>query len=516
MKWCLPAALSAVLLLSGCGGSDGEQAAAPVITTPGSGGTPGTGTGDGDASNGGITPTPTDIGLPMGAAVSTTIGAAGGELASADGAITVIVPAGAFATNRTVSIQEITNEAQGAQGRAFRITPEGLNTPIPMTVRLRYADADLLGTTLAYMSIAYQDANRIWRVYKTPTVDAVNRTISVQTTHFSDWSMVAGVQLLPHSATVQVGQSLELLVLHCEQEEDESEDELVIPIVGYECAPSPLNSFSSSNWSVNGATGGGGQFGTIVANADRWSGKATYTAPTVKPTNNVVSVSAQHELLDGFQLLVANITIEDAPPSCAGLQTIQRFNAELSFDSFGFTATAIDHSHTGTHAGRLMGTLQKLETGPTFGFWITYLTPLTGGQVSINDSYEYTPPSGDGYTGTINGSGAPHDNINLPSFIGLKVNYATCTFDLFGSFIVAGTVVHDGNVSNNPIGVGGLYLFAQPILLQQGSNHTLQGSLAISAINNVTHTGYAPLQITATEWTMTGNTTARWSITPAD
>jgi hypothetical protein len=515
------AVLAAILALAGCGGGSDPDANVGAVTggSPQSNppnnppNTPPGAPPSGGNENPSTPPKPTEIGTPIGAIVSAVIDSTGGTLSSADGAIAIDVPAGAFDAPRTVSIQEITNTAHGANGRAYRISPEGLHTPAPMTIRFRYTDNDLFGTALPFMSIAYQDANRLWRVYKSPAVNAADKTLAVQTDHFSDWSMVAGVQLLPKSARVRTGDSLELLVVHCESEpETESDDELVVPLVLHECKPSPLNAFASRNWSVNGTVGGSARFGTVVAHPDRASGKATFTAPTSKPTPNVVAVSAQHELIDGLQLLVSNITIEDQLVECATLKNVSRFNAELSFDQFSFVATAENYRHTGTHAGMLRGTLQRVQTGPEFGFWISYLSPLTAGHVYINDAYEYTPPSGDGYTGSLNAQGAPHDDINAPSFIGLKVNYATCTFDLFGSFIGDGTIVHDGQTRNALIGIGGLYLFAQPIVIEQATPGLLHGSLAVNARDSVEQTGYKPVEPVSTEWNVAGGTVARWRI----
>jgi hypothetical protein len=50
------------------------------------------------------------VGTPNGAAVTKTIGAAGGELASSDGRLTVQVPAGALSAETSLSIQPVTSE----------------------------------------------------------------------------------------------------------------------------------------------------------------------------------------------------------------------------------------------------------------------------------------------------------------------------------------------------------------------------------------------------------------------
>jgi len=435
---------------------------------------------------------------------------------TADGAIAVNVPAGAFTDDKLVSIQEITNEAHGAKGRAFRIRPEGLNTSIPMTVRFAYSQDTLRGTALDALSIAYQDAARIWHVHSRPSVDANAGTLTVPTTHFSDWSLVTGVQIVPNAARVKVGQSLGLKVVYCERETVDESDDLIVPLFGelMGCEDAPIRAAATDQWSVNAVLGGNATFGTIMPDADRWTGKATYNAPAVKPAQNVVAVSARHDLLDGPETLVANITIDEEHTSCESFKSIQQFNAELSFDQFTFAATAEYRRHDGKHAGRLIGTFKKIVGTSTFGYWTTQQTPLQGGQISISDSYSYEPPSGDGYSGTIEASGAPHDEVQLPSFIAMKVNYDECTFDLFGSFIVDGTVVENGVVSQQPIGIGGIYLFGNPILPEQASAVTLEGSRQINAHHNIEATGYVPLQETWTEWVVSGNTTARWKITP--
>jgi hypothetical protein len=385
-----------------------------------------------------------------------------------------------------------------------------------MTVRFRYTQETLRGTTLDALSIAYQDASHVWRVYPQPIVEANTMTLSVSTRHFSDWSLVTGVQITPNAARVKVGQGLALKVVVCEYEAEDEFGDIFVPLPGtlMGCVDSPLNSFSTDAWAVNAVEGGSATYGTIAPDADRWTGKATYTAPTTKPAQNIVAVSARHELIDGPQTLVANVTIDEEATSCEAFNSIQQFDATLSFDQFTFVATAEHRRHNGRHAGHLVGTLKKAVSAPGFGFWTTYQTPLQGGEVRIDDSYVYEPPSDDGYSGTINGYGPPHDDIRLPSFIAMKLNYADCTFDLFGTFIVDGTVVQNGSLTNQSIGIGGISLFANPILPEQANATSLEGTRSISANYDSDTTGYKPLTETMTLWTVSGNTTARWRITP--
>jgi hypothetical protein len=466
----------------------------------------------------GKTPVPTAVGTPLGEPVSKIIGVSGGELATADGAITVIVPAGAFAKDETVTIQEITNEAHGALGRAFRITPEGLNTPVPMTVRFSYSELDLAGTTLAALGIAYQEPSRAWRVYTNPTIDTTNRTLSVQTRHFSDWSRVRGVQLVPNAARVTAGNGLDLHVLECDIEPVDEDGELNIPMPGMlvACEASPLLSYATKRWAVNGVEGGTPTTGTIAPNADRWIGKATYTAPATKPTPSVVAVSAEFDApLDNIKhLLVANITI-DEELSCESFRNQEMLNAELSFDPFSFVKTAQYHRHTGTHSGKLIGTLTKVDQGGDidFGVWVSYRSPLLGGNVSVNDQYQYTPPDDTGYSGTAIGNGPPHDSLQAPSYIGLRVYYDTCTFDLFGAFFVDGSFTRNGASISPIVSAGGLQIFGLPMPPEQAATMTLEGSRVVPAENGEQQvTGYVPWNSGGGPWTVSGGTTVHWRI----
>ncbi|HMN46561.1 MAG TPA: hypothetical protein PKE27_18435 [Povalibacter sp.] len=521
MKWPVTALACAVFSMSGCG-SDSQEAPTPPPASE----QPPPNTGQPPPANGGQTGnvgdlTPTAVGAPLGAAVSKQIGTEGGELATADGALIVIVPAGAFAVAQTVSIQEITRFAHGAKGRAFRIQPEGLHTTAPMTLRFRVSDDDLAGTTLDLLTIGWQDDTGRWHAYAAPQIDTAARTLSVPTRHFSDWSMIAGAQITPARAIVRTGENLPLQVISCRKTGLPPDGELEIPTIGYDdCEPSPIASFSTRNWAVNGAPGGGGSIGTVVADADRWSGKATFHAPTTKPQPNVVAVSAEHRFDDGngpHQLLVANVTLVDANATCDGMGAVKLFDVDVSLDDFSYLATAEHRRHEGHHAGRLVGKLTKITQGNLpFDVWMSTEEPLRDGFVKMHDSYIYEPPSGDGYSGTVVADGIPHDAPNAPSFVSLKLDYSTCTFDLFASFTIVGTLTHDGESVEQPIGMGGLYLYGQAIPPEQLGTDTLDGRAKVQVSTDTEITGYVPFQEAAVEWQMSGETWARWRIAPRD
>jgi hypothetical protein len=468
-------------------------------------------------------PTPTARGTAVGAPVSAVIGPAGGELTSAEGSLTVQVPAGAFVADQTVSIQAITNEAHGGQGRAFRILPEGIETTVPMTVHFQYTDSDLRGTVPEQLMITTQDADGVWHAYSKPTIDTAQRTLAIKIKHFSDWAMMAGAQISPYTAAIRPGEELALQVIYCRRKiyEGPLGDDLVpIPDPVVSCEADPVSSFGASAWSVNGVQGGGGQFGSVVADPDRWKGKAQYTAPPAKPAQNKVSVSARHRFPDGEAgetLLVSNITIVDGNTDCS-LSDVENLHVHLSFDDFKFTATYPNYVHSGHHSGQLMGNVKRV-TPPIVSpaVWISYLEPLERGYVFMNDTTTYTPPPGrEGYTETHIGEGPPNESMSGRSFISLITHAETCTYDIIGSFFVEGTYARNGAHQNGPIGVGGLYVHGQEMQLDQVAAGFIDGTKGLELIEHnpdYDRSGYAPLDtIGSGARNFAGSTVARWQI----
>jgi hypothetical protein len=297
------------LALPGCGGGGGggDAGSPPAAGLPASDApTAGTSsTGDTVASDGLSWPaaTKTALGTPSGAPSSASIGAAGGTLASPDGRLELTVPAGALAATTTVSIQPISSTAPGAIGAGYRLQPEGVTFAAPVTLRMTYSEADVAGGSPQTLGIATQAADGSWR-RRSATVDTVARTVSVTTTHFSDWSLVQGLQLRPGQASVRVGQKLSLDVAYCYAGPTGGAYES-----GYACDTEllPLN-LGVGVCAVNGVAGGNATVGT-VSYAD---GTATYVAPASVPSPATVAVSCEARPGNGRgakQVLVANVTV---------------------------------------------------------------------------------------------------------------------------------------------------------------------------------------------------------------
>jgi len=132
-------------------------------------------------------PKPTPTGVAIGAPTSKSIGPAGGELASPDGQLTVVAPPGALGGTVGFSVQEITNYAPGAIGNAYRLGPAGSRFSVPVEL-VFLVD---LPTDIEAVTVSYQDeASGFWLHAPSITRDPVAHTLTVATSHFSDWSIV--------------------------------------------------------------------------------------------------------------------------------------------------------------------------------------------------------------------------------------------------------------------------------------------------------------------------------------
>jgi hypothetical protein len=262
------------------------------------------------------TPLTASKGSSMGTATEAKIAPSGGTLTA--GALTVTFPSGVFAAETTVTATPITSTAPAHRGQAFRLTPEGTTFSQPVTLTFSYADSDLAGTSPEALLVAFQHSSGVWAVPGDVTVDTTARTLSVKTTHFSDWTMVAGAQLRPPSASVKTKGTVMLRARRCYTPASDPTAELVQLRLGYDCDvpdedPVPLP-VTTTDWAVNGKAGGSGSTGTVSGELSQ----GTFTAPDKKPSPDTVAVSARVDMPGfGKVLVVSNVTITD------GAQRIQ-------------------------------------------------------------------------------------------------------------------------------------------------------------------------------------------------
>lgn len=128
-------------------------------------------------------------GAADGAAVTKTIGPAGGVLHSADGQISLEVPAGAVAAATQFSIQPVQNTLASGAGASYRLLPESVQFQKDVKITLRYEPDSLGGTAEDDLYLAFQDAEGFWHREIMTSIDKAGKTLTVQTRHFSDWTI---------------------------------------------------------------------------------------------------------------------------------------------------------------------------------------------------------------------------------------------------------------------------------------------------------------------------------------
>ncbi|TFW32239.1 hypothetical protein [Massilia horti] len=381
----------------------------------------------------------------QGPAASGSIGAAGGEVTSADGLLQISVPPGAFAHPTQVTILSITNTAHGGRGQAYRITPEGLQGAVPLTLRFQVDDAMLQGSALDVMSIATQDADGRWHAYRQPVRDKTKNTLEVQTTHFSDWAVIAGAQLRPATATVPVGQSIDFILVTCAAQAESNGITATVDA----CTERPAAVGELSDWAVNSILGGAAALGTITELAltgpaqGEIPHRARFDAPLQVPAHNPVAVSVRyHELAPGAQpvTLVSNVLITRYQ-DCQWLRDAGSLHFEIELE-YHYNGPGPEGPTSLSQSGIIRGELQSMYQNDFQGAWQGITTQ---GTAFLNDQVA----KGDD-TLRLSGSGAPAVGSGIDagqsSGAQLVVNYSDCTYH-FGGRI---TVLASSGKPNDP------------------------------------------------------------------
>ncbi len=333
--------------------------AAITFALAGCGGGGGSGTSGGNGGSSGQ-PIPTGIGESLGAPVSKVIGADGGSLSSADGRLSVSVPAGALAADTPIAIEPITDMTREGQGTAYRLTPHGEIFAQPVTLSFNYGDDEIAGSAPENLRLAFQREDGYWQLVPAPLLDSASRQVSVQTTHFSDWVHVPQYLLSPVRDSVKVGESLQLHVLDCvEPLPDDRSVEALIP----GCHPIDQGDFlitGGDAWFVNGVMWGSPMLGSIdIGENGVNNANPVYTAPATKPDPNQVAVSVTFNapFTDGQTQLVSQITILGDNNSYSGAIHYNRLDldatATVTWTKFDEGSDYSDYLGGGTISGTI-------------------------------------------------------------------------------------------------------------------------------------------------------------------
>ena len=214
-------------------------------------------------------PIKTEKGTPTDAPVTKIIGAAGGELTSGDGKLKIIVAPGTVTSNTAFSVQPITNTLFEGEGRtAYRLLPEGTQFTRPVQLQFAYHDDDTLNTTEDVLTVASQQADGTWAVSPTG-LNKNAKTLTVETNHFSDWTITGGIFLDVDKEQLGLGEKTLIQVVSIE------EDHLLaaIPLL-YKADEDKLESIN--NWRI---VDGIGSLGVETGQLGKLQTEAEYGAP---------------------------------------------------------------------------------------------------------------------------------------------------------------------------------------------------------------------------------------------
>jgi hypothetical protein len=274
------------------------------------------------------TPLKTEIGTPVGSISTASIDVTGGTINSIDGNITLTIPSGALSSTTTISIQPITNNAPLGIGTGYRLMPEGTIFLKPIQLTFHYTEQLLKETLPDFLWVVTQANDGSWNAMLKTVVDTTSKTVTISTTHFSDWALGKFIDfsLTPTSTTIKKGQSVQLKVMGFFREKAIADDEELAPLPkisdsGEGLTPltpippveSRLVVFRVKQWTLNGTVAPVSNSNGALASSGN---SATYTAPNKKPASNPVAVSVEMETSnkEGKKakfLLTSNITVID-------------------------------------------------------------------------------------------------------------------------------------------------------------------------------------------------------------
>ncbi len=250
----------------------------------------------------------TPIGSPVGNPVSKTIDASGGSIGSPDGVLQLIIPAGALSAATNISIQPVTSEVPEGLYYGYSLTPNGQQFQKPVTLEFHYNDQDLDTTDPAGLTVAYQTADQAWDEFTDVAVDTINKTVSVQSTHFTVFDLLPEIRISPEEAIIGLGKSL-----HIEQQTHWDADPYSSfpAFVRYTSSWDNIKDGPADNttvWAVNNIKGGNKTIGTITTSANS---SAIYTAPDKVPSPSTVWVTVTKQFWKSKIILRSKIRIVD-------------------------------------------------------------------------------------------------------------------------------------------------------------------------------------------------------------
>ena len=344
--------------------------------------------GEGIAATSDEDPVVTPSGTPLDEANGKTLGAAGGQIASPDGLITLDIPAGAFAAPTEIVATATTNTAPDGRDNAVKIRIAAVPSQA-LTLRVKYTDAQ--SAEADGLRIALQRSDGSWFSLPLSQIDKATRTLSsvlpagllamphgeqaASVRNSADVSIeftvvkYLALSLAPKQAQVSVKHTLNLVpyarvrgyeteIGTCVTLDEGVEACVMQPVMETRQVPF-LNTKAgfTRGWYVFLDEGGNATDGTISPTG---SAGATYTAPQKVPDPSLVSVSFQSTNLKTGQtvVLASGVKIVDDQwvgtisaidgPSSAGTTLITQADLIWRLDDTAGSTTSRSYRPEGT------------------------------------------------------------------------------------------------------------------------------------------------------------------------
>lgn len=308
--------------------------------------------------------TPSPIGQPQGEAYFEWIGTAGGTVKSPDGSLEIEIPQGALTQETEIGIEPLTHTSASGYGNSYRLTPHGVTFKKPVTIRFFYQKHERLISNSKTLQIAYQNDKGIWTCVSGAAIDPAQKTITVPTTHFSDWALIGSMVLSPTLTTVGLGEQINLkalLYVHANVEEFLAPLTKDAPVIGPTDVPTKLDEKYIVRWTLNGP-------GQLTGTGN----EATYKAPSTTPTNKTATVTLELNVKGTQVLLISTIYLIEE-----GIQ--------LSIDGGPWQTYAGMARKLSEESGYTMANLRISTDLPQ----ITFMWPVTPGK-NANGQYQWS------------------------------------------------------------------------------------------------------------------------------
>lgn len=146
------------------------------------------------------------------------IGVNGGTITALGGAVTLVVPQGAVASNVQITVEPVANPTPTPRlvaGTAVELGPTGQQFAVPVQLSIRYTPAQLPAGAAEQLLRINRDAGGTWQPVTGSTADVATKVVTASLTSFSTYSVlsspITGVSTAPDHVTLEQGATQQLV-----------------------------------------------------------------------------------------------------------------------------------------------------------------------------------------------------------------------------------------------------------------------------------------------------------------